>query len=239
MLSPHLFSLFVYSLALSVQAASVMPTSASEESQHIGHKTQYMPYHVVERRSFNIGDFPLTVLPTSARVSSPIVLKLHPPAGKPSHLHANLPLRFGRRREAEPTREQQTPSKSFLNLPQRFGREQECSRCTRSGTPPSATLPQRFGRRQALSTLDWLPFRKVASILVPASKSSEVDIRNSFDDNSSEWRENTAVAVKTRKTSPTPNSSGRSLVVMVAGERPLSEDSAAVCCYNNRGPELE
>ncbi|XP_063041421.1 pro-FMRFamide-related neuropeptide VF [Engraulis encrasicolus] len=177
--------------------ASVMPTTASEEGDHIGQRTQYMTDR--HRRSFNIEDFPLTVVPTSARVSSPLVLRLHPPVAKPSHLNANLPLRFGRSSEtteSEQIKEQhQTSSKSsFLNLPQRFGRQQEdCSRCARSGAPPSATLPQRFGRRHALNFLAFLPFRKTASILVPASKSSEVELelRRTFDDNSSDWTEDT------------------------------------------------
>ncbi|XP_042566578.1 pro-FMRFamide-related neuropeptide VF [Clupea harengus] len=115
------------------------------------------------------------------------MLKLYPPAGKPSHLHANLPLRFGRTSEMEP---QRTSSKSSLNLPQRFGRSRVCMKCRRNGTPPSATLPQRFGRRYLPGAVDWLPIHTMASILAPAYKPSEVQKRtSSYDDNSSEWTE--------------------------------------------------
>ncbi|XP_059412090.1 uncharacterized protein LOC132145248 isoform X2 [Carassius carassius] len=101
-------------------------------------------------RSLEIEDFTLNVAPTSARVSSPTILQLHPKITKPTHLHANLPLRFGRDTEITP-RER---AKSNINLPQRFGRS--CTTCARSGTGLSATLPQRFGRRN-IFPLD--PFR--------------------------------------------------------------------------------
>ncbi|KAL7829909.1 hypothetical protein AOLI_G00307940 [Acnodon oligacanthus] len=100
-------------------------------------------------RSLEMEEFAFNVLPTSARASSPTILRLHPISAKPSHLHANLPLRFGREAYIE-----RTP-KSSINLPQRFGRSQEgdltsgqpCNECRRAESPPSATLPQRFGRR--------------------------------------------------------------------------------------------
>ncbi|XP_072531085.1 pro-FMRFamide-related neuropeptide VF [Salminus brasiliensis] len=100
-------------------------------------------------RSLEMEEFTFNVVPTSGRASSPTILRLHPIAAKPSHLHANLPLRFGREVYI-----QRTP-KSSINLPQRFGRSQEldpssgqlCTECRRAESPPSATLPQRFGRR--------------------------------------------------------------------------------------------
>ncbi|XP_041932809.1 pro-FMRFamide-related neuropeptide VF [Alosa sapidissima] len=192
MQSSQLFSFVLSSLALTFQAASaLMPTSASEYSQHISHKSHYIqPYHE-KPRSLNIEDFPLTVLPTRSRAHSPIVLKLHPSAGKPSHLHANLPLRFGRTTGVLLRKEPQISPKSSLNLPQRFGRSEVCSKCRRSGTPPSATLPQRFGRRNVLDAIGWLPIRTLF-ILAPASKSPQDKIRTSFDDGSSEWTEDTA-----------------------------------------------
>ncbi|XP_043073923.1 pro-FMRFamide-related neuropeptide VF isoform X2 [Puntigrus tetrazona] len=101
-------------------------------------------------RSLDIEDFTLNVAPTSARVSSPTILRLQPIITKPSHLHANLPLRFGRDLQMTP-RER---AKSNINLPQRFGRS--CTMCARSATGLSATLPQRFGRRNIFA-LD--PFR--------------------------------------------------------------------------------
>nr|QTW97892.1 gonadotropin-inhibitory hormone [Carassius auratus x (Cyprinus carpio x Carassius auratus)] len=105
-------------------------------------------------RSLELEDFTLNVAPTSSRVSSPTILRLHPIIKKPTHLHANLPLRFGRDAQMNA---RDRASKSTINLPQRFGRS--CTMCERSGTGPSATLPQRFGRDNIFS-LD--PFRALA-----------------------------------------------------------------------------
>ncbi|KAK2887403.1 hypothetical protein QQF64_013470 [Cirrhinus molitorella] len=105
-------------------------------------------------RSLEIKDFTLNVAPTSGRVSSPTILRLHPIVTKPTHLHANLPLRFGR--ETQMTSRERA-SKSNINLPQRFGRS--CTMCARSVNGPSATLPQRFGRRNMYG-LD--PFRALS-----------------------------------------------------------------------------
>ncbi|XDV34261.1 hypothetical protein PO909_004436 [Leuciscus waleckii] len=100
-------------------------------------------------RSLNIEDFALDVAPTSGRVSSPTILRLHPIMAKPAHLHANMPLRFGR----DVGTGDHAP-KSTINLPQRFGRS--CTMCVRAGNAPSASLPQKFGRRNIFA-LD--PFR--------------------------------------------------------------------------------
>ncbi|XP_062385685.1 pro-FMRFamide-related neuropeptide VF [Sardina pilchardus] len=164
-----------------------MPNSASEDSQRISRKSHYIQRYHEKPRSLNIEDFPLTEPPTSPRAQSPVILKLHPAAVKPSHLRANLPLRFGRTSEVLQPKDQQAQSKFSLNLPQRFGRSEVCSTCKRSGTPPSATLPQRFGRRNLIDTIRWLPIR---TLFILESKSSEDKIRTSFDD-SSEWAENT------------------------------------------------
>ncbi|KAL0166517.1 hypothetical protein M9458_038361, partial [Cirrhinus mrigala] len=67
-----------------------------------------------------IEDFTLNVAPTSGRVSSPTILRLHPIVRKPTLLHANLPLRFGRDSQMTP---RERASKTNINLPQRFGRE--------------------------------------------------------------------------------------------------------------------
>uniref|UniRef100_A0A4W4DU93 Uncharacterized protein n=1 Tax=Electrophorus electricus TaxID=8005 RepID=A0A4W4DU93_ELEEL len=104
-------------------------------------------------RSLEMDDFTFNVVPTTSRVNSPTILRLQPISAKPSHLHANLPLRFGRDTYIE-----RTP-KSSINLPQRFGRSggstvrQVCTECRRAQVPPSATLPQRFGRTVPLLSL--------------------------------------------------------------------------------------
>ncbi|XP_077051735.1 pro-FMRFamide-related neuropeptide VF [Siphateles boraxobius] len=105
-------------------------------------------------RSLNIEDFALDVAPTSSRVSSPTILRLHPIIPKPAHLHVNLPLRFGR--DAQESTGDRAP-KSTINLPQRFGRF--CTMCGRVGNAPSATLPQKVGRRNIFA-LD--PFRALS-----------------------------------------------------------------------------
>ncbi|KAG1948816.1 pro-FMRFamide-related neuropeptide VF [Pimephales promelas] len=102
-------------------------------------------------RSLNIEDFALDVAPTSGRVSSPTILRLHPIIAKPAHLHANLPLRFGRDEQAGTG---DRAPKSTINLPQRFGRS--CTMCVRSENAPSTTITQKFGRRKIFA-LD--PFR--------------------------------------------------------------------------------
>uniref|UniRef100_A0A8C7PRH5 Uncharacterized protein n=1 Tax=Oncorhynchus mykiss TaxID=8022 RepID=A0A8C7PRH5_ONCMY len=104
-------------------------------------------------RSLEVDDFKINVAPTSGKVSSaPTMVRLSPPPVKPLHLHANLPLRFGRDSQPDDTHS----PKSTLNLPQRFGRAQgsvatfmtSCIECPRIGTVPSATLPPRFSRNE-------------------------------------------------------------------------------------------
>uniref|UniRef100_A0A8C9RW18 Uncharacterized protein n=1 Tax=Scleropages formosus TaxID=113540 RepID=A0A8C9RW18_SCLFO len=103
-------------------------------------------------RSLEAEDFQVKAAPTSGKASVPVMLKLYPPVGKATPIHANLPLRFGR---TSPSGAPRVP-KSSLNLPQRFGRDRvpdlpvavPCHQCPRSRAlaSPSATLPQRFGR---------------------------------------------------------------------------------------------
>uniref|UniRef100_A0A8C8F0B2 Uncharacterized protein n=2 Tax=Oncorhynchus tshawytscha TaxID=74940 RepID=A0A8C8F0B2_ONCTS len=104
-------------------------------------------------RSIEVDDFKINVVPTSGKVSlAPTMVRLYPPPVKTSHLHANLPLRFGRDSLPDDTHS----PKTTLNLPQRFGRAQgsgateptSCIECPHVGTLPSATLPQRFGRNE-------------------------------------------------------------------------------------------
>lgn len=129
-------------------------------------------------RSLEASDYMVSVAPASRKASIPTILRLYPSAGKVTPLHANLPLRFGRRSAPEAVR---TP-KSFLNLPQRFGRAQAtdvsvvipCRQCPRSAvlTSPSATLPQRFGRRAEYGrAVDAM------AILLRGSSSAAVDSR--------------------------------------------------------------
>uniref|UniRef100_A0A8K9X8L3 Uncharacterized protein n=1 Tax=Oncorhynchus mykiss TaxID=8022 RepID=A0A8K9X8L3_ONCMY len=114
-------------------------------------------------RSLEVDDFKINVAPTSGKVSSaPTMVRLSPPPVKPLHLHANLPLRFGRDSQPDDTHS----PKSTLNLPQRFGRAQgsvatfmtSCIECPRIGTVPSATLPPRFSRNEFYHNNNTLEF---------------------------------------------------------------------------------
>ncbi|XP_041740919.1 uncharacterized protein LOC121572946 isoform X2 [Coregonus clupeaformis] len=115
-------------------------------------------------RSLEVNDFNINVVPTSGKVIlAPTIVRLYPPPVKTSHLHANLPLRFGRDSLPDDTHS----PKSTLNLPQRFGRAQgsgateptSCIECPHIGTVPSATLPQRFVRKEFYRRY---PFRAMA-----------------------------------------------------------------------------
>ncbi|XP_029023164.1 pro-FMRFamide-related neuropeptide VF [Betta splendens] len=98
------------------------------------------------RRSLDLESFNVHVTPTAGRINLPTLLRLYPPTAKPLHLHANMPMRFGRWSDAGDDR---APG-SNPNMPQRFGRSWEltppCPGCQRAREAPSPVLPQRFGR---------------------------------------------------------------------------------------------
>uniref|UniRef100_A0A668A848 Uncharacterized protein n=1 Tax=Myripristis murdjan TaxID=586833 RepID=A0A668A848_9TELE len=111
------------------------------------------------RRSLDFENFNIHVAPTSSKISLPTMVRLYPPTAKPLHMHANLPLRFGREYDSDDDR----LPKSSPNLPQRFGRSWEvirmCAECPDVEESSLPTLPQRFGR----SSLSWSLFRTLAS----------------------------------------------------------------------------
>lgn len=96
------------------------------------------------RRSLDLESFKLHVTPATKKMSLPAIIKLYPPTAKPLHMHANMPLRFGR-----DSKDERVPNSS-PNMPQRFGRSwrliQMCSECRKVRDAPSPVLPQRFGR---------------------------------------------------------------------------------------------
>uniref|UniRef100_A0A3P9JHX2 Neuropeptide VF precursor n=1 Tax=Oryzias latipes TaxID=8090 RepID=A0A3P9JHX2_ORYLA len=98
------------------------------------------------RRSLDLESFNICVTPTSSKLNLPTIIKLYPPTAKPLHMHANMPLRFGRESSASDDRVQN----SSPNMPQRFGRAWEvlrmCGGCRSVREAPSPVLPQRFGR---------------------------------------------------------------------------------------------
>ncbi|XP_062343342.1 pro-FMRFamide-related neuropeptide VF [Osmerus eperlanus] len=126
--------------------------SISNDNRNYFRKRQYIQSSNEIPRSLEIQDFKINILPTSGKVNLPTMVKLFSGSTKPLHLHANLPLRFGRESDLG----DRLP-KSTLNLPQRFGRSgteiQSCSECPHLGVVPSATLPQRFGRNSPFRNL--------------------------------------------------------------------------------------
>ncbi|KAF1381460.1 hypothetical protein PFLUV_G00154210 [Perca fluviatilis] len=104
------------------------------------------PHHQTKseiRRSLDPNNVHVT--PTPRKISLPTFIKLHPPTAKPPHLHANMPMRFGRDSFPDNDKDPNTTP----NLPQRFGRSWEvirmCAECpdVREALNP---VPQRFGR---------------------------------------------------------------------------------------------
>ncbi|KAL0962001.1 hypothetical protein UPYG_G00334400 [Umbra pygmaea] len=153
-----MFVLFILG-CLAVQGVVAFDTAGfrlpliNYNGQHIVQRRQYPKPSNEIQRSLEMDDLKIFAVPTSSKViSAPTMVRLYLPPYKPSHLHANLPLRFGRDIQPDDTHS----PKSTLNLPQRFGRSQgsgatipaSCSECPRVGTLPSATLPQRFGRNE-------------------------------------------------------------------------------------------
>lgn len=102
------------------------------------------------RRSLGLDTLRMQVAPTASRSSLPTIVRLYPPTDKPLHVHANMPLRFGRGSVAG---EDQTP-----NLPQRFGRSwkvlQLCTECLRL---------RRLPEQQHRLVQDWSLLRTLAN----------------------------------------------------------------------------
>lgn len=109
------------------------------------------------RRSLDLESFNVHVTPTTSKISLPTIIKLYPPTVKPLHLHANMPMRFGR--ESNPD-DDRSPS-SIPNMPQRFGRSWEviqmCTECL--GDRETLKLPQKLGR----NSLYWSLLRTLAN----------------------------------------------------------------------------
>ncbi|KAK7898534.1 hypothetical protein WMY93_019387 [Mugilogobius chulae] len=63
------------------------------------------------------------------------IIRLYPPTAKPLHLHANMPLRFGRRANSH-------DNPNNPNMPLRFGRDSDSAH----NQPSNPNMPLRFGR---------------------------------------------------------------------------------------------
>ncbi|XP_055081467.1 pro-FMRFamide-related neuropeptide VF [Periophthalmus magnuspinnatus] len=138
-----------------------------------GHLTRSPSKNTIHR-SLDLEAFNLHVTPTASKISLPTIIRLYPPTAKPLHLHANMPLRFGRANN--PAHDSPTNPNMPLrfgrnsdfahnhhvipNMPLRFGRDSDSApdpslsnpRALRFGRESDSTsgntptMPQRFGR---------------------------------------------------------------------------------------------
>ncbi|CAN9503845.1 unnamed protein product [Ophioblennius macclurei] len=128
-------------------------------SRHTVRKQPHQQMKTESRKSLGIDHYKILVSPTASRFSLPSIIKLYPPTAEPLHMHANMPLRFGRDGS---TGDEDKPNLT-PNLPQRFGRSREvlrvCEKCRRVRQVTNPVLPQRFGR----NIPNWSLLRALAS----------------------------------------------------------------------------
>ncbi|KAM6900028.1 pro-FMRFamide-related neuropeptide VF [Xenentodon cancila] len=132
---------------------------SSHDSRHNARKQLHPQTKSGLRRSLDLESFNIHVTPTTSKISLPTIIKLYPPTAQPLHLHANMPLRFGR--DSSPGDD---GAQSMIpNMPQRFGRSWEvirmCAECRSVREASSPVLPQRFGRNSP----SWSLLRVLAS----------------------------------------------------------------------------
>ncbi|XP_072226213.1 pro-FMRFamide-related neuropeptide VF [Leuresthes tenuis] len=132
---------------------------SSKDGRHTVRKQTHQQAKSGIRRSLDLENFNIHVTPTTSKISLPTIIKLYPPTAKPLHMHANMPMRFGR--ESSPS-DERVPNSS-PNMPQRFGRSWKvirmCAECREVREAPSPVLPQRFGRNAPF----WSLLRTLAS----------------------------------------------------------------------------
>uniref|UniRef100_A0A3Q3IJ60 Uncharacterized protein n=1 Tax=Monopterus albus TaxID=43700 RepID=A0A3Q3IJ60_MONAL len=126
---------------------------SSDGGKHTVRKPLHKPTQKEIRRSLDLESFNIHVTPTTRKTNLPTIIRLYPPTAIPLHLHANMPLRFGRGSDPGDDR---APN-STPNLPQRFGRSwefsQRCTKCPHVRDAINPVLPQRFGRNIAYWSL--------------------------------------------------------------------------------------
>uniref|UniRef100_A0A4W6EJF9 Uncharacterized protein n=1 Tax=Lates calcarifer TaxID=8187 RepID=A0A4W6EJF9_LATCA len=94
------------------------------------------------RRSLDLESFNMHVTPTASKISLPSIIRLYPPTAKPLHMHANMPMRFGR--ESHPGDDK------VIRM---------CAECPDVHEARNPELPQRFGR----NSLYWRLLRTLAN----------------------------------------------------------------------------
>ncbi|XP_008290012.1 pro-FMRFamide-related neuropeptide VF [Stegastes partitus] len=130
----------------------------SNDGKHSARKQPHQQIKGEIRRSLDLESYNIHVSPTTSKHSLPTIIRIYPPTSIPRHLHANIPMRFGR--DSDP-RDGRAPSSP--NKPQRFGRSskliQMCADCPDVREAPNPVLPQRFGRNSPY----WSFLRSLAS----------------------------------------------------------------------------
>ncbi|XP_028285291.1 pro-FMRFamide-related neuropeptide VF [Parambassis ranga] len=125
----------------------------SNEGRHSVRKQPRQQTKSEIHRSLDLESFNIQVTPPTSKLSLPTIIKLYPPTAKPLHMHANMPMRFGRQSDPGDDR---SPN-STPNMPQRFGRSWEllrmCAECRDTREAANPVLPQRFGRSSPYWTL--------------------------------------------------------------------------------------
>ncbi|XP_070703126.1 pro-FMRFamide-related neuropeptide VF [Pempheris klunzingeri] len=131
----------------------------SDDGRHTVRKQLHQQSKGEIRRSLDLKSFNIHVSPTTSKISLPSIIRLYPPTAKPLHMHANMPMRFGRESFSGDDR---APN-STPNMPQRFGRSWEltqmCAQCPGVREAPNPEQPQRSGRK----SLYWSLLRTLAS----------------------------------------------------------------------------
>ncbi|XP_074543547.1 pro-FMRFamide-related neuropeptide VF [Halichoeres trimaculatus] len=122
---------------------------SSDDGRHTVRKHLHQQGKSDFHRSLDPNSFKIQPTPTKSKISLPSIIKLYPPTPKPLHLHANMPMRFGRQMGSGNDKGQNP------NMPQRFGRGwptvHMCTECHKRQEQADVVLPQRFGR----SSLKW------------------------------------------------------------------------------------
>ncbi|XP_054462554.1 pro-FMRFamide-related neuropeptide VF [Anoplopoma fimbria] len=148
---------------LQVYGKSISSDKTLLSSSDGGHTVKKQPHQQTKsdiRRILDFESFNVRVTPSTNKISLPNIMKLYPPTAKPLHLHANMPMRFGR--ESVPG-DDRVPN-STPNMPQRFGRSwgviQMCAESPEVREALDPVMPQRFGRSS--------PYRRFLGTLVNA-----------------------------------------------------------------------
>nr|XP_057903832.1 pro-FMRFamide-related neuropeptide VF [Doryrhamphus excisus] len=124
---------------------------SGDHGRHTVRKHTHQEKNGDVQRSLDPDHFKIYISPTTSKTSLPSIVKINHPKTQPTHMHVNIPLRFGR----EDIPDEDT---SQHKLPQRFGRSGE----------EIPTCAERFGdpellHRKWIKSPYWRLLRMLAS----------------------------------------------------------------------------